>query len=417
MSKSTRILIGPLFLFSPIISFLVALTNIRSKSSMFVYLAFSMLFGYAISFSDTSADSYRYALVFNDFINSSSSFNFIIQSFTEGSLRDVYRYILYYFVSLFSENPKVMYAFAGLIYGYFSYKSLMIYMKIKGQSFDKFTIILGVIFYTYISLSNVNGFRFNTGGLVLFCSVYYFFIENKNKWFLGILITPFFHYGFLLVLPILIIMKFLHNKLYNFKGIKNILILTFIFSFFLSFILSTNFINISFLTEPIGLDSAIGARLDYINSDYITDLVNKRSSNSIFLTTQKYFLITIKIYLFISVLKLNNFFNKRNIKFSKKNMKLFSFVIMFLSFCFIAESIPSGGRFMNFAYLFYVLFLLQLFNTYKILLVKKVILFSLPGFIFQILFTNVMLPVLILSPTFWYGTFFGVIIEGLNFQL
>lgn len=417
MSKNTGVLSVSLFMFSPVISFLVALTNIRSKSSMFVYLAFSMLFGYAISFSDTSADSYRYALFFTDFINSSKSYDFIIQSFINGELRDVYRYVLSYFVSLFSENPKVLYAFAGLIYGCFSYKSLMIFMKNKGESFNKFTIILGLIFYTYISLSSINGFRFNTGALLFFCSIYYFFIENKNKWFLGFLISPLFHYGFLPIIPILIIMKFFHNKLYSFKGVKNILLLIFISSFFLSFMLSTNFINISFLTKSIGLGGEIGARLDYVNSRDIVDLVENRSKNSTFLTVNNFFLNWIKIYLFVSVLKINIFFKKRNIKLSKNNIKLFSFIIIFLSFCFIAESIPSGGRFMSFAYLLYVILLLQLYKTYKILLIKKLILFSLPVFIFDILFTNIMLPVLILSPTFWYGTFFGVIIEGLNFQL
>lgn len=415
MSKNIGVLNVPLFLFSPVSSFLVALTNIRSKTSMFVYLAFSMLFGYAISFSNTSADSYRYALAFTDFTKSTFDLNYIIQLYAQGELRDIYRIVLFYFVGLISDNPKVMYAFAGLIYGYFSYKSLMIYMKIKGHSFNKFTIILGVIFYTYISLSNVNGFRFNTGGLVLFCSIYYFFIENKKKWFFGILITPLFHYGFLLVVPILIIMKFFHKKLYNLKGIKNILMLTFILSFLLSFILSSKFINMNFLTQFLGLDTAIGARLDYISSEEVADLVKQRSSNSIFITVQKYFLIIIKFYLFISIIKLNKFFKNRNINFSKTDMTLFSFVIMYLSFCFIAESFPSGGRFMNYGYLFFVLILLQVFKNYKISLVKNIILFSLAGFIFQILFTNIMIPILILSPTFWYGTFFGIIIEGFNF--
>lgn len=416
MSKNIRDLNILIFLFSPVISFLVALTNIRSKSSMIVYLAFSMLLGYAISFTDTSADSYRYALAFTDFTKSTLEINYIIQIYIQGELRDIYRLILFYFVSLFSENPKVLYALAGLIYGYFSYKSLMIYMKIKGHSFDKFTIILGVVFFSYISLINVNGFKFNTGGLVLFCSVYYFFIENKNKWFWGIILTPLFHYGFLPILPILIIMKFLHIKLYGQKGIKNILIFTFIISFFLSF-LSHNLINISFLTQFLEQDNAIGARLDYISSDEVADLVQQRGSNSFFLTTQKYFLIFTKIYLFISVLKLNKFFNKSNINFSKSDMKLFSFVIMYLSFCFIAELLPSGLRFMNYGNLFFVLILLQVFKNYKISLVKNIILFAVPGFIFKILFTNIAQPILILSPTFWYGTFFGVILEGLNFKM
>ena len=117
-----------------------------------------MLFGFAISFSDPSADSYRYAESFDRFNNSFSS-NSIALMYLNGELRDVYRLLVFYITSLFSDNPKVMYAFAGFIYGIFSYKSLMIFKENKGQYFDKFTIILGVIFYTYISLSNMNSFR------------------------------------------------------------------------------------------------------------------------------------------------------------------------------------------------------------------------------------------------------------------
>jgi hypothetical protein len=90
---------------------------------------------------------------------------------------------------------------------------------------------------------------------------------------------------------------------------------------------------------------------------------------------------------------------------------------MYLSFCFIAELLPSGLRFMNYGNLFFVLILLQVFKNYKISLVKNIILFAVPGFIFKILFTNIAQPILILSPTFWYGTFFGVILEGLNFKM
>ena len=127
-------------------------------------------------------------------------------------------------------------------------------------------------------------------------------------------------------------MKLLHNKLYYSNGIKNILILTFIFSFLLSFFLKTNFINISFLTQFIGVDNAIGARLDFMNSDYVTNLVKEQANNSLFLTVKNYFQLLIKIYLFISVLLINYFFRRENFKVDTKTLRLFSFVILFLSF-------------------------------------------------------------------------------------
>ena len=415
MSKKT-ILAAPLFLISPLISFLISLKDVRSKTNMFVYIAFSMFFGYAVSFTNTSADSYRYALAFK-YLDTTLTLDSIRQLYLVGELRDVYRMFLFYFVKIFSINPKVMFAFAGLIYGFLSYKSLTIFIKNKGISYDKYTIILATIFFTFISISNINGFRFNTGALLLFLSLYQVFIENNNKWIFGILATSLFHYGFIPAIPVFIIFKLIHSRLYNSKKIKNILIYLFVISFAASFVLKTNFINLKFLTEVELIEGTEAAyRLNYINSEETSKLIESRSNNSIFLRTQKLFLLLIKTYIFFSCLKIIKILKKLKGDFKKKHLQLLSFVLLFLSFSFVIESFPSGGRFMNIAYLFYFIYLVRLYSILKTRLVKRIILFALPAFIFEILFTNIMLPILILSPTFWYGTFFGALIEGLTFQ-
>lgn len=416
MRKNTIALKGPLFFILPVVSFLVSLTNIRSRSSMFVYLAFSMLFGYAISFTETSADSYRYALEFKYFDNS-LDLTSISLLYLAGELRDLYRITLYYLVSLFSNNPKVMYAFAGLVYGFFSYKCLVIFVKHKGTFLNIYTFTLGLIFFTEISISNVNGFRFNTAAMIVFLSTYNLFIRRKKIGVLGILIAPLFHYSFYLLIPVLLIFKFAHPFLYNFNRVKNILFYVLIFSFSLSFILGTNAINLNFLIEGSNSNGEVANRLNYVNSSELANLINKRNINSLFLSVQKYFLLTTKIYIFISLLIINRLMNKINNKDKKYYLNFYSFILLFFSFAFIATSIPSGVRFLSIGYLFFTVFLVSIYRLHNGKLIKKIILLAIPGFIFNILFTNIMLPILILSPTFWYGTFFGIIIEGLNFQL
>src|SRR5690554_4004985 len=122
----------PMFFVLPIVGFLLSLLNIRSRSSAFVYIAFAMLFGYAISFSDISADSYRYAQAFGRF-DDTLPYSRIVEMYQSGELRDMYRVLLFYFTSIFTNNPKVMYAFAGLIYGVFSYLSLRVFVKERGK--------------------------------------------------------------------------------------------------------------------------------------------------------------------------------------------------------------------------------------------------------------------------------------------
>src|SRR5690606_30386181 len=190
----------PLFFIAPFLGFVVSLFRLRSRTSAVLYVLSAMLVGFSISFSDTSADSYRYAEAFYNFDNT-LNFDRIVTMYQDGELRDLYRLLLFYFVSLFSTNPKILYAVAGLVYGVFSYLSIMTLIK-TNKKWDKYLYILGLIFFTLVSIVNVNGFRFNTGAVIFYYSVYQFILRKKNIWALGILITPFFHYGFILIVPV-----------------------------------------------------------------------------------------------------------------------------------------------------------------------------------------------------------------------
>lgn len=403
----------PVFFFLPWLGFLFSLFNIRSKMGAFVYIAFAMVFGYAISFVDPSADSYRYAQAFSKFDNT-LNYNKIVQLYSDGELRDMYRLVLFYFVSLFSNNPKIMYAFAGLVFGILSYLSLLVFVKERGKKWDKFVFLLALIFFTYISLANVNGFRFNTGAIILFLSIYKFIIQKKKTWILGVLVTPLFHYGFILIVPILIFYRFSEHIFYSKEKVSSILIYVFILSFFASWLLEANSINLGFLSKTDILSGAVGSRLDYLNSTEVKNLVESRRESSLFLIVQKYFIYAIKIYVFISVLFVQNLL--KNAKGDKSAyLQLFAFVLFFYTTAFLASSLPSGARFLSIAHLFLILLLCKIYAVYNKNKMKKLIVWSLPVFSFNIAFTNFMLPFLILTPTFWYGNLFWIIIEGIGF--
>lgn len=416
MNKKIAGLGIPLFFILPVAGFLASLFDIKSKTSAFVYVAFAMICGYAISFTDTSADSYRYAEAFARFDNT-LDYNTIVKMYRDGELRDMYRLLLFYFTSIFSNNPKVLYAFAGLVYGVFSYLNLRVFVKEQGSRWDKYMFVLALGFFTICSLvGGVNGFRFNTGAMVFFYAVYNCIILKKTRWIIGIAVTPLFHYGFMLIAPVLILYRFVHPMLYNSKRVNPVLLYMFIIAFVLSWILGTNSINLGFLTQADVLPSAVGNRMDYINSEDTANLVANRADNSLFLSVQKYFNYGIKIYVFMAVLFLNKLIKKmKGDKTAYTN--LFAFVLFFYAFAFIASSVPSGGRFLSIAHLFLFVLLVKVYVIYKKKTYQKIILLSLPVFAFSIAFTNFMLPFLILTPTFWYGNFFWIVIEGMNFYI
>lgn len=414
MNKKFAGLGFPLFFLLPIGGFLASLFDIKSKTSAFVYVAFAMLFGYAISFTYTSADSYRYAQAFARFDNT-LDYDTIVKLYRNGELKDMYQLLLFYFTSIFSNNPKVMYAFAGLVYGIFSYLNLRIFVKEKGKQNDKFTFILALVFFTYISIANVNGFKFWTGAMILFYATYNFIIKKKNIWVIGIIITPYIHYGFVLLAPLLVLYRFIHPMLYNNKGVNPFLLYMFIGSFAASWVLGTNSINLSFLVGSDALSGEVGDRIRYINSDETANLVESRAESSLFLGVQKYFVYAIKIYVFISVLFLNKLLKRMKGDRKIEYTNLFAFVLFFYSFAFIAMSFPSGGRFMNIAHLFLIVLITKFYAIYRKKDIRNIILLALPAFSFNIAFMNGLFPFLILSPTFWYGNVFWIIIEGIDF--
>src|SRR5690606_9153481 len=99
--KISRISV-PLFFIWPLGGFITSLFNIRSKTSALVYIGFAMIFGYAISFSNVSADSFRYAQAFGRFDNT-LTYNKIVEMYQSGELRDMYRVLLFYFTSIFTN--------------------------------------------------------------------------------------------------------------------------------------------------------------------------------------------------------------------------------------------------------------------------------------------------------------------------
>ena len=109
----------------------------------------------------------------------------------------------------------------------------------------------------------------------------------------------------------------------------------FIATFFASWFLKTNAINIGFLTQTGALSGAVGSRLDFVNSDRVTQIVASRKSTSLFLGVQQYFDYAIKIYVFISVLFLNKLLKRMEDNKKIEYTNFFAFILFFFSFAFM----------------------------------------------------------------------------------
>ena len=411
MNKKLAKLALPLFIFWPFGSFLCALQNIKLKSSAIVIILFSMVFGYSFSFTDSSSDSYRLAYIFSVF--DFSSFDSIIELYQAGDSTDVYRLIVYGIAKLFSNNPKVLYALCGLVFGIFMYLSLRLFVNEKRKKNDLYVTLLVLFFFSLNPLSNLNGFRFWTAAWLFFYSIINFSFYNNKKWLIGIIITPLIHFSFLFIMPVVIAFTFFKKILYTKKDITKGLLLLFVFTFLISWILDTNVISLGFLADQDFLNESISGKVELYNSDRVTEQIKERGA-TLFHTVNRIFSYILKIYIFIFVLKIRKIIRKNPDELS---LKLLAFVIVFISFGYIATVIPSGGRFLIIAYLAAVLLFLRVYVKSPSIQLQKMILWGLPAFAFNILFVIGYIGYTVVSSTVWYGNLLWIIYEGIGFKV
>lgn len=412
MNKKITVLGYPLFFILPWLSYLISLFNLKSKRSAVLFILYAAFFGYSISFSNSSADSYRYATAFLNF-ERPDSYLTIISWYLDGSLRDLYRISLFYVTSLFSSSPHFLYALAGLIHGFFVYLNLRLYIDEKGRQNNIYTLALGLVFITLCSITAVNGFRFNTGAMLAFYSIYQFIVKNNKLGLLGVIFTPLMHYSFFLLIPVVLILKLVLYLNNSSQKINPIFFYMFITTALLSFFLDTNIINISSITSSDLLPSAASNRLDYINSDDVVDIYNSRAESSLFLRVNNSFETMITIYVIVVVIYIKRLLKRSSLYLPSINY-LFSFTLLYYTFAFIALSFPSGNRFMSMAHLLLIILLIKSYNQFKTTSIKYLMALSILPFLFKIFFINFLLPYMILTPTFWYGGFLGVTLENLN---
>jgi|26BtaG_2_1085354.scaffolds.fasta_scaffold00671_5 hypothetical protein len=412
MKKKLTVLGIPLLFILPWVSYLISLANIKSKMSAFIFIFFAGFLGYSIGFTNPSADSYRYAEAFMRF-ERPDSYLAIIQIYLDGGFRDIYLTSLFYITSFFSESPNVVYAIAGVIHGTIVYLNLRILIHERGSQTNRYTLILALLFITSCSLIGVNAFRFNTGAMLAFYCIYKLMIENKKLWLIGLFLTPLMHYSFILLIPVILILKLALPFTYNSSNVRPVVLYIFIATSILTLFVDTNLFNLGFLTQLDIVPDAAANRIDYVNSDEVSEIVEARAGDSLFLKVSSYFNYLITAYVLVVMLYIKRFIKNSVDELVSLNL-MFSFTLLYYSFANIALSFPSGSRFMVIAHMFLIILLSKFYRNYKSSKIRRLILISILPFLFKILFTNIMLPILILTPAFWYGGFVGVVLENLG---
>lgn len=210
-----------LFLISPFISFLYSLKNMNTKSSFVVFFFFAICFGMAFSVQPyeskslraSGIDAGRYRLSFEKSVNMSSKEFFRdakdFFQFDEGE-RDFYFISMVFLVSRFTNNYHWLFTAFAIVFAFFQLKSLRFLVDNKNWENTLFCLLIA-LFFTWNQLFNINAMRFFTAAWIgVFC-VFQIFLNDRKRYFILLLLTPFFHSSFWLVASVIILAYLLKN--------------------------------------------------------------------------------------------------------------------------------------------------------------------------------------------------------------
>ena len=230
-----------MFLISPVLGFLHSLRSMNTKSSYWVFFFFAVCFGMAFSidaydsfsYNRSGIDAGRYRLEFErsadmtsyDFVHSFNNYT----QFDDGD-KDFYYISMVYVISRFTHNYHFLFLAFAMVFAFFQLKTLRFLTQNEYFENTLFFLIL-VVFFTWNQIFNINAMRFYTAAWVSVYSIFQIFLNERKRYFVLLLLPPFFHSSFWLFDAILIVA-------YLFKRFDIIWIALLVFSFFSTTILA-----------------------------------------------------------------------------------------------------------------------------------------------------------------------------------
>ena len=323
------------FVFFPFLGLVNALRHYRSAWAKPTLIAFVAFFGMSMVKSDT-VDSTRYIQKLEQLYADTKDFDTVIASFyseTDGQ-PDIYVGLVTYVFSLFTDNGNLLFLFYGFVFGYFYVNNIWLVIQESYGRLSWLPILVLLTFSFVIGFWTVNGVRMWTAAHVFFYGGFLYLYHGQKKGLLIALSSILFHFSFALPIVLLLVYSLVQ---FNFR----LLYFFYVASFFVAE-LNVEFIR-TFLESnlPVFLQPRVKT---YLNEDYI------ESVEEFMLGANWYILFLQKFLSYFSLVFISVLFFKADL--GKGVPKLLGFSLLFLAVCNIISLLPSGGRYLNVAFLF-----------------------------------------------------------------
>jgi len=193
-----------LFLFSPIISLIVALRNFGSTGSKNLMWAFVVFFGFTFVIGN-QMDSTRYsaslARMATQPIDNLADFLSLIYEKESGYV-DVLQPLLTFAVSRFTDNDRVLFAIFGFVFGFFYTRNLWFLFSFVEGKIKREAIPFLLLAALVIAIWQINGFRFWTAAHVFIFGIFTLLTKGKIRGLLLCMVSLLVHFSF--ILPVLL---------------------------------------------------------------------------------------------------------------------------------------------------------------------------------------------------------------------
>mgnify|MGYP001167309935 FL=1 len=366
------------FLIWPFGALLSAIKNFRKPYSKTILWLFCVYFGfvfiYANPYGKGGADSARYSRQLMELHNSPISFQSLKSMLynPRSGLTDIYQPILTWFVSVFTGDPRILFAIFATIFGFFWTQNLwLIFSRINIRV--EILLLLFMLGYALVNpIWNINGVRMWTAAQIYLYGVLIYLLEEKKIGLIWVASSVLVHFSFMFPAALFITYLFLPK---------------FIWIYFTFFIV-TSFIreiDLKAVRDALSyLPEIFQTRIEsYTNEEYVKSFTEKGTQLSWHVKFSQIGGRAI-IYLWIFYL----FFNKDQWDYYSFNIsKIFKLGLFIGGFAQLASLLPSGGRFINVVYsLIYAVVILCIseFKTERIPWLLKMI--TIPVIVFLILF-------------------------------
>lgn len=326
---------------SPILGIVAALLRPNTRSSYIVLLLSFICIGLSInipynSTEDVEFDSSYYRRTFESYSSiNSADFGDIVREYRhlEGET-DIYSGLIFYTVSLISNNYHVCFMVIALIFSIFMLKSMRFLVSEQNYR-TSFVCLLLLFLFTICQIQKINAFRFYTAYWIALYAIFMIIQNNKKEYWFLLCLTPIVHASFFIIIFIML-MYYLMRQNYKIA----------IFLVVISILFSTIAVEV-FSWIILHLPDSLGGHYSaYINEWYIQK-INESGTGYIWAVRLMEFLIRFSVN---AIVLFFTWKYKNNILGSKCNNLYFLLlsVLAFVNFTFMIPSV--GSRYVMFAF-------------------------------------------------------------------